>query len=358
MIQGVLDRYLLREAGSSWFGVTLVLLLIMLSTRFARFLGDAASGELPRDLLMTVLMLTSLQYLVILVPVSLLLAVMLSLGRLYKDNEIAAMTGCGVGMLPLYRPFLILGGVLAVVAACLAFQVGPWAGRTSDYLVKDARRLVQYTPFEAGRFNEIAGGRAVFYTAEMDASEQKLATVFAQLEEPRGSSIVIANEGRQTIDPVTGDREVTLLGGWRYLGEPGQANYDVVRFEELTTRITPPPFIYMNSKRRIAETRALLHSSDREDIAELHWRIAAPLSVLLLTLLAVPLSHVQPRQGRYGKLVIGIVGYLIYSNLLALGQSWIAKGTVPTWVGLWWVHLLLLAVSGALIARRSGYLSR
>jgi lipopolysaccharide export system permease protein len=107
---GILDRYLLREAGGAWLAVTLVLLSIMLATRFARFLGEAATGILPRELLFKVVALSSLQYLVILIPVSLLLAIMLAMGRLYKDSEIAAMSGCGVSMKQLYRPFMGLGG--------------------------------------------------------------------------------------------------------------------------------------------------------------------------------------------------------------------------------------------------------
>lgn len=354
-----LDRYLLRDAAASWAAVTLVLLLIMLSTRFASLLADAAAGELPRNLLFMVVGLTSLQYLVILVPVSLLLGVMLSLGRLYKDNEVAAMTGCGVSLLRLYRPYLVLGGLLSLFTAALAFQIGPWAGRTADYLVKDARRLVQYLPFEPGRFNTVADGQAVFYTAEMDQNREKLGAVFAQIERGEGGvSIVIANEGLQRLNPVTGDREITLFGGWRYDGLPGSPMYEIVRFDEFITRVTPPEFIYSSGKRRVATTAALIASTDPQDRAELHWRIAAPISVFLLTLLAVPLSHVGPRQGRYGKVVIGLVVYLFYSNLIGLGQNWIAKGRLPETVGLWWIHALVLVTALALIGHRLNWWAR
>jgi lipopolysaccharide export LptBFGC system permease protein LptF len=157
----ILDRYLLTEATAAWFAVTFVLLSIMLSTRFTRALAQAAAGNLPKELLFEVAALSSLQYLVILIPFSLMLAIMLALGRLYRDNEIAAMTGCGVGLDGLYRPFLVLGIVLATLTALLAFHVGPWAGRTSDYLVKNAARMIQYNPFEAGHFKEVAGGRVM-----------------------------------------------------------------------------------------------------------------------------------------------------------------------------------------------------
>lgn len=287
--KGILDRYLFAEVAMSMAAVTLVLMAIMLATRFARFLAQAAAGSLPREILFKVVALSSLQYLVILIPFSLLLGTMLALGRLYKDNEIAAMTGCGVGLQRLYRPFLYIGAVLALVTSVLAFNIGPWAGRTADYLAKSAARYVQFNPFEPGRFKEIAGGRAVFYTAEMDASGSHLGAVFAQIHEPDGVSIVSARQGRQDIDPQTGERRIVLEDGHRYLGQAGRQDYEIMHFGGFETRVTPPEFIYVNSKRKIAETSELLASGAREDRAEIEWRLAAPISVFILALLAVPL---------------------------------------------------------------------
>lgn len=354
----ILDRYLLAEAGGSWFAVTVVLLAIMLSTRFAHFLAAAAGGELPRELLFKVVALSSLQYLVVLIPISSLLAIMLALGRMYRDNEVAAMTGCGVGLSGLYRPLMIMGAVLTLFTAALAFEIGPWAGRTADMLTKNAARFIQFNPFEPGRFKEVAGGRAVFYTAEMSGDGATMETIFAQLHEPEGTSVLVARSGSQQVDPLTGEREVKLNDGYRYFGEAGRADYETVRFAEFSTRVEPPEFLYIAGKRKLARTADLLDSADLEDRAELAWRLAAPVSVMLLVLLAVPLSHVLPRQGRYGKLVLGIVGYLVYSQLMGMGQAWIAKGRLPPELGLWWVHALLLSVALWLIARRQNWWAR
>lgn len=350
-----LDRYLLREGLVAWVAVTVVLLAIMLSTRFARFLAEAAAGNLSREFLLSAVALSSLQYLVILIPVSLLLAVLLSLGRMYRDQEIAAMTGCGVGPLPLYRPFLLLAIYLSALTAALSFQIGPWAGRKVDAMFRDAQRMVQFTPFEPGRFKEVAGGRAVFYTARMDQVGGTLDTVFAQFNEDGGPSVLTAQQGVQDLDRATGERVLFLRNGYRYSGVPGRADYEIVRFDSFSTRVAPPEMLQLSSRRKIRETGALLRSDDPMDRAEVHWRIAAPITVLLLALMAVPLAHTSPRAGRYGKLVLGIVAYLIYSNLLAVGQAWIAKGAVPAAVGLWWVHALAGGLALWLIGRRLGW---
>lgn len=348
----ILDRYLLREAAAAWAAVTFILLAIMISTRFASVLAVAAKGELPRELLLNVALLSSLRYLVILIPASLLMAIMLSMGRLYSDSEVAAMTGCGVGIGRLYRPFILLAVLLAALTAALSFSIGPWAGRQADFLVKDAKRLVQFTPFEAGQFKTVAGGRGVFYTASLDADGVALGRVFARIEQDGADSIVVADHGRQTIDPGSGERIVTLLDGYRYFGTPGEANYDVVKFAELVLRLAPPPFNYINNQRKLSPTGALIGSADPRDQAELQFRLAAPISVLILALLAVPLSHLKPRQGRYAKLVVGILVYLVYANLLGLGQAWIGKGKLPPLLGLWWVHAILLGWALWLIRRR------
>ncbi|MGH8443020.1 MAG: LPS export ABC transporter permease LptF [Nevskiaceae bacterium] len=355
MRQGVLHRYLLREALVSWAGVTTVLLAIMLSTRFARFLADAAAGKLPQEFLLNIAGLSSLQYLVIVIPVSLLLAILLSLGRMYRDQEIAAMSGCGVGPGTLYQPFLLLAVCVAALTAALSFQIGPWAGRQADALFRDAQRLIKFTPFETGRFKELAGGRAVFYAGSVDGAGGGFETVFARLQDRRGSSIITAQHGAQTLDAQTGERILRLEHGYRYAGEAGRADYSVLRFQTLTTRVAPPPLPYLSGRRKLRETSQLLDSSDPEDQAELQWRIAAPVTVLMLALLAVPLAHTSPRAGRYGKLVLGILAYLVYTNLLALAQAWVAKGYVSPVIGLWWVHGLAGIAALWLTARRLGW---
>lgn len=351
----ILHRYLLREAAGAWAAVTIVLLAIMLSTRFARFLAMAASGKLPKELLLEVVALSSLQYLMILIPVSLLLAIMLSLGRLYKDQEMSAMTACGVSSGQFYRPFLSLAVALSVLSGALSFQIGPWAGRQADFLIKDARWLVQFNPFEAGQFRDAAGGRGVFYTDHLSDTGEELGLVFAEVRERKDTSVVIARSGQQRMAG-NGDRELDLKDGVRYIGEPGQANYDVVHFGSLTARVQPPEFIYKTDARKLRATSELLDSADPADRAELHWRLSAPITVFLLALMAVPLSHLAPREGRYAKLVVGILVYLVYSNLVGLGQAWIAKGMVPSGFGIWWAHALAAALALWLVGRREGWL--
>lgn len=354
---GILGRYLLREATGALVAVAVVLLAIMISAQFARYLAQAAGGTLPKDLLLSVVALTSLQYLMILIPFSALLAVMLTLGRLYSDKEIAAMNGCGVGGSRLYWPFVLLALGMALLAGAFSFQIGPWAGRQADFLLKDGKWLVQFNPFEAGRFKEVGDGRAVFYTDHVDEGGNELGLVFGELQEDEGVSALTARSGRY-VQQADGSRHLVLEDGWRYQGEPGKGNYDITHYDTLTSRIQLPEFVYKTEARKVRPTLELLASSDPADRAEWHWRLASPISVFLMILIAVPLSHIAPRQGRYGKLVLGIVVYLAYSNLLTFGQTYLAKGKMPEAMGLWWIHAMAAALALALIARREGWWRR
>lgn len=354
--RNTLNRYLFSEVLITWAVVVGVLMAIMLATRFASFLAVAAKGELPRDVLGELVALSSLRYLVLLMPASMLIAVILALGRLYSDNEIAAMTGCGVSLMSLFRPFLVLAVSLATLTSVLSFIVGPWAGREADFEVKDAKRLIKYTPFESERFKPLENIHAVFYTTGADKGDGQLGQSFAYIEREDLPSIVTSPHGSQSIDPSSGDRFINLSDGYRYEGTPGNADYEVTRFEVLTLRVSPPAFIYVNNQRKLALTSALLASPDVQDQAEFQGRLAAPIELLLLALLAVPMSHLAPRQGRYSKVVVGLLVYLAYASVLYVAQVWVAHGRVAPWLGLSVIHLLALSIGMWLLAKRQGWL--
>ena len=350
------ERYLLREVTQSWLAVTVVLLAIMLATRFARFLGDAASGQLPKELLFQVAGLSSMQYLIVLTPISLLLAVMMALGRLYRDQEITALLACGVPLTTLYRPVMLLAAGICVLTAVMSFELGPWAGRTADRLVADAARNNRYNPFEAGRFTDVGAVNATLYTGQVSSDGSEIRNFFAVQRLADGRvAVVVSDGGGSAADPATGARIVTLESGHRYEGRQGESAFDVIGFDSITVRIPPPAFAELSNKRKLAPSAELRQSEALPDRAEWAFRIAVPISVLILALLAVPLSHVRPRSGRYGRMVIGVVLYLGYSQTITLAQVWIANGTLPPMLGIWWVHAIFAALALALIAKQAGW---
>jgi len=354
---GILGRYLFREVARTWLVVTLVLLLILLTNQFASVLGDAAADKLPRDAILLVMGLSIVQYLTILVPVSLFLAVMLALARLYHDSEMAALMACGISPRDLYRPLFALAMILALFVGWLALVVSPAAIRDIQDLGEEARRQASLDLLEPGRFVSFDGGRAVLY-AQSASGDGRLHNVFVQRQVPAGTEIVIAAAAWQVIAEESGVRILTFGNGVRYEGPPGGGNWRVIEFREHGIPFALPATGPVVRKPEAQPPGELLAGGSPGDMAELQWRISVPLTVLVLTLLAVPLARTEPRRGRFSGLAPAVLIYIIYANLLGAGKVWFERGTVPALLGLWWVHLLFILVALLMLVHQEGVFRR
>ncbi len=349
----ILDRYIFREIAQSWLAVTTVLLAILLTNQFARVLGDVAKDKLPKDAIFEIIGLTAVQYLTIVVPIGLFLAIMLALGRLYHDSEMAAMMACRVGPADVYRPLSWLLVPLALAVGWLAMEVAPKALAQIDRVSVEARRQADLSSIEPGRFTSNKREGAVVY-AEKVTEEGSIENVFLQRRTESGVEVVIAERGEQRESDDPNLRFFVLHDGRRYEGMPGTLQFRVIEFAEHGIPYRLPSIEDPKPEARAMRTRDLLLSNSIENMAELHWRIGIPLATLVLGLLAVPLSRSQPRQGRYGRLGIGLLVFFIYFNLLSAGRAWLEQGVVPAWVGLWWVHGLMLSLALAMLMLQNG----
>jgi lipopolysaccharide export system permease protein len=350
---GIIDRYLLREIFRTFIGVTLVLMLILLGDQFARGLARAAADRIPREAVLKLMGLTTIEYLSLLVPAAFFFAVMLTMGRLYRDSEMAALNACGVGAGRLLRPLLWAAAVVAAGLAVLSFDTAPWAARMSMEIRQEGARQVQLTALEPGRFRSASAGRLVFYARDRNRAGQ-LTGIFIQQRIEEQVEVVTAARAEQRVSLERDENYLVLYDGIRYTGRPGSPEFRTARFEEHGIPLPIPQRADPAQQRRQMSTFSLLGTGLAEDIAELHWRISAPLSLLILTFLAVPLGRTPPRSGRYGRLGFGILVFVLYSNMLGVGRMLIEENRVPPWLGLWWVHAVLLAVGLLLLYLQGG----
>lgn len=362
MTAGILYRYLLWECAKTWAAVIGVLMVLTMGMGFARFISRAAAGELPADVVFAVAGYSALQNLEIVLPVSLLLAILLVVGRLCRDNEMPAMAAGGVGLARLYRPFLTFAMVLALAAAVLSLRVGPEAGRAIERLQGESSASL--ATLEPGRFHTLMDGRAVFYAETVDAAAGRMHDVFIRVRERGGASgnagretVVVAEQAWQRRESGGRDRTLVLLDGRRYEGVPGRMDYRIIHFAEhgvhIVAEASDPTFDFDLDE---ARTTDLWTHADPAALAELQRRLSMPVVVLVLAFLAVPLGQVPPRAGRYGRLVVGILLYVGYANLLRLAEAWFVQGVTPPVLGLWWVHVSGLVLATGLIAYRQGRL--
>ena len=342
-----LDRYLLREATVTFTAVTGVLLVILLSNQLARILGQAAQAGLSGRIVLTLVGLTTLQQLTILLPVGLFLGIVLSLGRLYHESEMTAVGACGVGPLSIYRPVVLLAVVVAAVLALLSFRVVPTAGTRAQQIRVEALRVAQFGALEPGRFRSFAGGDAVFYAERIDRAGQ-LYGVFVQRRVEDRIELAVAKRAEQR-GAGQMEQEFVLYDGRRYEGVPGSPEWRVVEFREHGIPVRLPEYKAQKERYELKPTAALLDSDEGPARAELAWRAAVPVMALVLTLLAVPLAKLRPRQGRFARIGLAILAYFLYSNLLAAVRVWMEKDAAAGQLGLWWVHLLPLGLAAAMV---------
>ncbi|HEX7965813.1 MAG TPA: LPS export ABC transporter permease LptF [Gammaproteobacteria bacterium] len=351
----IVDRYLAKETVLTIGAVTGVLMLILLSNRFASLLGDAAAGRLPRETVFTLLGLASIKFFIVVVPVATFLAIMLALGRLYRDSEMTTFMACGVGPAQVYRPLLVIALVLGSAMAALSLQVSPWAERMTHIVNSAGEHDAQVGSFESGRFKVDDDGHGALYAEHVSKDGKDLGKVFMQGPSGDLMAVVIAEQGHRQGNPdVAGGGMLVLKDGWRYEGTPGKADYRIVRYAEHGIVIDPPKPESGLDSYDAYPTGELLKLHDLAAASELQWRLSVPISVVLLTLLAVPLARTSPRQGRYGKLLIAVLVYVIYYNLGILGRVWLQKGVTPAALGLWWVDGIYLAVVGLLLLQQYG----
>ncbi len=346
------QRYVLREVVQTWVAVTGVLVAILLANQLSRVLGQAADNQYGRHVVFDLIALGAIMNLSVIVPVSMLLAVVLTLGRLYHDSEMAALQACGFGPARLLPPLMLFAAVIAIGLGWLTFFQVPAADKEVQLLRQSAIKEAQFGQLDAGRFRSFSGGDAVFYAERVD-EDGVLHNVFVQRQSAGRIEVALADSATYTKGAADGTHLVTLYNGRRYEGEPGRADFRVIEFREHGIPIITPTTLPGTTDPDTKPTLALLGSLAPSDIAQLEIRSSAPIMLLLLTMIAVPLSRLKPRQGRYARLGAALLTYFFYSTLLSAAKVWVVKGILPPAIGVWWVHLIALGIALYLLLRES-----
>lgn len=346
MFRSIIVRYLVREISLALLATLLTLLAIVLSHRLAGFLSKAASGLLAKDAIFHLLSLKAVDLGILLLPLAFLLGIMLALGRLYRDQEMTALAACGQGIETVYRAVFTLAIPLALCTLAINLFLLPTVMEWQFTALDKARKEAEISMFTPGQFREIAGGRHVVYIGALN--ERELSNIFVRTTERDGSiSITTGAQGRQATD-AQGIRHLVLEQGHRYRGIPGQANYDLLRFERALLRIDTEVPLNARLHRETTPTRELLSSNEPKYAAELHLRLNGPMQILLIALWAPLLARTRPGASRYGRIVAAVLIYAIYFNLVGIGESWLGRGAVSGSIGLWWVHAVFLLFGASL----------
>ncbi|RUR19975.1 LPS export ABC transporter permease LptF [Legionella sp. km535] len=352
----IIFRYLTKEVFLTLVALTAILMLIFMSNQFVQYLNRAASGNIPGVIIMKLMMLEMPNLMGLLLPLGFYIAVLLAYGRLYAESEMTVMVACGYGPNQLLKHSFIMALVVAIIVAGVMVFASPLIATERAKLLRSTGIKTLIQTIMPGRFHAINGGQQVFYVQSMNREHTKAEQVFLAKNSVKDGriqwDILWADKAFAEMDPDTGEEYIVLQNGKEYQGIPGHADYQVARFADYKSRL-PHPIVRINEDIRTAKTASLLpfNNPDREKAAELQWRLSIPVMVLTLTFVAVPLSRVSPRTGKYAKLLPAIVIYILYANFMFVARDAIVSGKIPLWIGMSWIHLAVFLLGLFLIWR-------
>ena len=358
----IIFRYLARQTFQVMAAVTVIMLVLAMITRFLQYLGQAVEGEITSDILLLLMAYRLPEFLLVILPFSLFLGILLSYGRMYAENEMTVLSACGISQRHLVVLTLLSTSFLAIILGTLSLQVAPWGLRNTEQLMESQDELTELDLIVPGQFQDFADGLRTTYAESISSvgDDRQLNNTFVAWRRPDsgegdvGLRISVAETARPIIDEASGRRFMLLENGYLYDGVPGQADYLVSQFQQQALLLPEQTRIETVVREKSLPTQQLWNSPLPEHQAELQWRFSTILLIPILSLIAVPLSRVAPRQGRFTKLVPATLLYAVYYVMLQLGMSMLAEGTIPLALGLWWVHAIFIVLGLYLLFGRQG----
>lgn len=355
----IIFRYLARDLLATTAAVATVLLLVVMSSRFVQYMADAAEGKIDPNVIFAIMGYRMPAFLELILPLAFFLAVLLSYGRLYQDSEMTVLHACGISQLRIAGYTLAVAMVVAAFVAWLSLSLGPEGMARAEVLVDAQKARGEFDAMEGGKFYSLHGGKGVSYTEQVlpggHMDQVFLVEGGADSEGKPSMVIVVAERGEPKRSADGQTNYLVLTNGYRYQGVPGQADFDVTQFEEYGQRLARPAPRNRPGWSDSIPTSALLGSANPKHVAALQWRYSTALLVLVVTLMALPLSRTDPRKGRYARILPAVFLYIIYLMSLNAARGAVEAGALAPALGLWWIHLVFLGIGVALVLWWTGW---
>jgi lipopolysaccharide export system permease protein len=349
----IFKRSLSQELLHTAIGAFAVLFGIVIAQRLTYYIGIAANGGIASNAINTLLGFSMLKFLPMLLSLTLFLAVLLTMTRQHRDSEMVIWFSAGQGLSSWIRPILSFSGPIIILIAFLSLFVTPWAtNKSSDYKtqLKKQDELATITP---GMFKESKHANRVYFVEAFDQLGTTVKNIFIQSIQHQRLGVIVAKEGhRETM--ANNDNFLVMLQGRRYEGKPESSEFSSTTFDKYAVRIEAKeskelPIVSVQS----LSSETLISERTPANNAEIQGRFAIPISSLILVLLAIPLSFVDPRSGRASNMAMAILIYIIYNNMISITQAWLVQGRLSPMIGLWPVHLTFVLLTVYLFYRRA-----
>ena len=333
----ILYRYIAREILISTLAVGSILLMVIVGSRFARFLSRVASGRISLDILGYLTLFYTPYALQLIIPLSFVLALMLTFGRLYMESEMSVIQSSGVSQLQLMKLVLVLALAVASLTAFSSLYLTPKAQFASELLIQEEQEKTGFESIEPGQFTRL--NKQTIFVNQQNEDNTLLKRVFIAESVSDKATLALAERAYQQVNKETLSRFLVLEDGWRYELPGADLTSSSLEFERYALRVgvyTPPS---VQEQVAMLPLSKLLADKSLPAKVELQWRFSLPVLVVVMVFIALPLTRVNPRQGRFMAILPVLLLALIYLGILMSLQDVIVKGQWPVWPGMWLVHI-------------------
>lgn len=354
-MSSIVQRYLWRQILKTTLATTLILFVILMSNTLGGLLSEISTGDLPEAGLFPLLLGQSVLILSFLLPLGFFLGVVFAFGQLYKDHELVVLHACGYGYRQLYAMLLAILIPFVALTFYFSMYLSAQALRSAKHIVDEKSDINEFRQLKVGQFNLSKDRKNVFFMQSMSDDKLEIAKVIITQKNKQIDAIETAQRGHNKVDEKSGDLFLEVGPGTRYESRPGKLDYKLIQFDKHGI------LLEKNKKQNKALNKTekspadLLASNSRYEQVEFYWRLNPPISLLVLALLAIPLSWIAPRQGKYGKVGWALLTFILYQNLLGFTREAMERGSLPLWINFWWVHLLFVGLALVLLKQRTGW---
>lgn len=336
---------------SSASAIFLIILGIVVAQRAGNIVRQVARGILPNDAIGTILTFYLVQFMPMMLSLAIFLATLLTLTRWHRDSEMVIWMNAGLSLRQWVMPILRFITPIVLIISLFSLLVVPWANDRADNYRAQLKKRDELASISPGTFKESNNGERIYFIESFDKLGDEVKNIFVQSKQNGKTGIITANSGSR-FKASNGDNFLRMEHGRRYEITPNTREVLTTEFERYDIRVEIKETAPSSDTAQTRSTRSLIAGATNADHAELHWRLAIPISTIVMVLLAIPLSFVDPRAGRSLNIMFAILIFIIYNNMLSIFQAWVTQGKISVMVGLWPVHFSFILLGWYLYYRR------
>ena len=349
----ILYRYLNRELTNMMVMIIFILLLIIITNIFVRYVSNISIINIEVKAIFKIIFLMLPKYISYLLPISLFFSILLVYGQLFANHELTIFFSSGNNWIHCLKILMTLAIPLVIIELFLTLMILPKMDHIYFLLKKTISTPPLINCIQPGKMVSFNKANQVLYTQSTDNNGKMKAVFICQKKDNNTSVIITALEGYSSTR-INDEQYLTLKDGYYYEITPGNLviqkghfqTANQIIFQNFLTNTTPSV--------ESLSTWFLLKSNNKNCQAQLQWRLSFPIAIFIATLIGLTFCKLRPCQNRYSRIILALLVFIIYFNLLLLSKSWTSQGLLPVWMGLWWVHLLFSWVMLFILKKYNG----